>query len=85
MAGWAPNARAVRGKGPVAVVEHQGLWRHVEVIAGDGAVRVEELVGNVGEDRGAAGGDATFGDQDEKTSEELADMHSGVEFGEFGE
>jgi hypothetical protein len=52
---------------------------------GDGAVGVEELVGDVGEDGSAAGGDAPFGDEDEEAGEELADVGAGGEFGEFGE
>ena len=52
---------------------------------GDGAVGVEELVGDVGEDGGAAGGDAAFGDEGEEAAEELADVGAGGEFGEFGE
>jgi len=52
---------------------------------GDGAVGVEELVGDVGEDGGAAGGDAAFGDEGEEAAEELADVDAGGEFGEFGE
>ena len=43
---------------------------------------VEELVGDVAEDGGAAGGDASFGD--EEAGEELADVIAGGEFGEFG-
>ena len=52
---------------------------------GDGAVGVEELVGDVGEDGGAAGGDAAFGDEGEEAAEELADVGAGGELGEFGE
>jgi hypothetical protein len=51
----------------------------------NGAVGVEELVGDVGEDGGAAGGDATFGDKDQEPREELVDVDGGVELGEFGE
>ena len=46
---------------------------------------VEELVGDVGKDGGAARGDAAFGDEGEKAAEELADVDAGGEFGEFGE
>jgi hypothetical protein len=52
---------------------------------GDGAMGVEELVGDVGEDGGAAWGDAAFGDEDEEASEEFVDVRAGGEFGEFGE
>src|SRR5713226_5805320 len=51
----------------------------------DGAVGVEELVGDVGQDGGAAGGDAAFGDEGEEAGEELADVGAGGELGEFGE
>ena len=36
------------------------------VIEGDGAMGVEELVGDVGQDGGAARGDAAFGDEDKE-------------------
>jgi hypothetical protein len=52
---------------------------------GDGAMGVEELVGDVAEDGGAARGDASFGDEDEESGEELADVGSGGELREFGE
>jgi hypothetical protein len=42
------------------------------------------LVGDVGEDGGAAGGDAAFGDEDEEACEELADAVRRVELGELG-
>ena len=45
---------------------------------------MEELVGDVGEDGGAAGGDAAFGDEKEEAGEELVDVDGGVELGEFG-
>jgi len=51
----------------------------------DGAVGMEELVGDVGEDGGAAGGDAAFGDESEETGEELADVGACGELGEFRE
>jgi len=53
--------------------------------AGDSAVGVEELVGDVGEHGGAAWGDAAFGDESEKAGEELVDVDAGVEFGEVRE
>jgi hypothetical protein len=55
------------------------------IVAGDGAMGVEELVGDVGHDGGAAGGDAAFGDEDEEAGEKLVDVEAGVELGEFGE
>src|SRR5713226_4610056 len=51
----------------------------------DGAVGVEELVSDVGEDGGAAGGDAGFGGEDQQPGEELVAVDGGVELGEFGE
>ena len=54
------------------------------VIVGDGAVGVEELVGDVGEDGGTARGDATFGNEGEEPGEKLADVYAGGEFGELG-
>jgi hypothetical protein len=45
----------------------------------DGAVGVEDLVGDVGEDRGAPGRDAAFGDESEESGEELADVRAGGE------
>src|SRR5712692_5891698 len=54
--GGALNARAVVGTGPVAEVEHEAfLLGFDEVIASDGAIGVEKLVGNVSHDGGAAG------------------------------
>ena len=52
---------------------------------GDGAVGVQELVGDVGLDGGAAGRDAAFGDEGEEAAEELADVGASGELGEFGE
>jgi hypothetical protein len=45
------------------------LLRHISlsiVFAFNGAVKVEELVGDVGEDGGAARGHAAFGDEDQE-------------------
>ena len=55
------------------------------MLAVDGVVRMQELVGDVGEDGGAARGDAAFGDEDEEAGEELVDVHGGIELGELGE
>jgi len=55
------------------------------IVAGDGAMGVEELVGDVGHDGGAAGGDAAFGDEDEEAGEKLVDVDAGVELGELRE
>jgi hypothetical protein len=51
-----------------------------EVFAVDGAVGGEELVGDVGQDEGAAREDAAFGDE----LEEFVDVDTGVEFGGLG-
>jgi hypothetical protein len=55
------------------------------VFACDGAVRMEELVGDVGEDGGAARGYAAFGDEDQEAVEKLVDVRGGIELREFGE
>jgi len=62
-----------------------GLVAYRIGFTGDGTVGVEELVGDVGEDGGAARGDAAFGDKDEEPGEKLVDVDAGVKFGEFGE
>jgi len=51
----------------------------------DGAVRVEELVGDVGKDGGPAWGDAALGNQDEQPGKKLADIRARGELGEFRE
>jgi len=51
----------------------------------DGAVGMEELVGDICQDGGSAGGDAAFGDEDEKPGEKLADVCASGELGELGE
>jgi len=54
--------------GPVVVIglrhvdDDSGFFFGRSGFEGDGAVGVEELVGDVGEDGGAARGDAAFGD-----------------------
>jgi hypothetical protein len=80
------DARFVRGAGPVAEVEFKAfvLGRDV-IVAGDGAMGVEKLVGDVGHDGGATRGDAALGDEDEETGEKLVDVDAGAELGEFGE
>ena len=52
---------------------------------GDGTVGVEELVGDVGQDSGAARGDGTFGDELEEAGEKLVDVDTAFELGELGE
>ncbi len=51
----------------------------------DGAVGVEELVGDVGEDGGASGGDAALCDEDQELGEELVDVDGRLELGGFAE
>ncbi len=43
------------------------------------------MVSDVGQDGGATGGDAAFGDENEEAGEELVDVNGGVELGELGE
>jgi hypothetical protein len=86
IASRALDARFVRGAGPVAEVEFKAFFLGLDgIVAGDGAMGVEELVGDVGHDGGAAGGNAAFGDEDEETGEKLVDVETGAELGEFGE
>jgi hypothetical protein len=70
--------------GPVALgarkVEDDLLGLGVD-FALDGALGVEDLVGNVGHDGGAARGDAAFGDENEEAREILVDGEGGVKFG----
>jgi hypothetical protein len=77
-AGWArdiagPDARRI------CILKFEGIF------AGDGAVGVEELVGDVSQDSGASRRDAAFGEEDEEAGEELVDVDGGVELGELGE
>ncbi len=76
----------VAGAGDIAGLEagRVGVFELEKVFAIDGAVGVGELVGDVGEHGGAAGGDAAFGDEDHQPGEELVDVDGGVELGEFG-
>ncbi len=55
------------------------------VFACDGAMGVEELVGDVGQDGGAARGYAAFGDEDQEAVEKSIDVRSGIELRQFGE
>ncbi len=78
------------GVGPVAIGAGD-VNDNLRVVIGrggfeeDGAVGVEGLVGDVGQDGGASGGDAAFGDEGEEAGEKLADVRAGGELGEFGE
>src|ERR1700682_1352659 len=47
--------------------------------------RVKELIGDVGENGGASRRDTASGNQSEEAGEELAQIDSGGELGEFGE
>jgi hypothetical protein len=77
LAGWARD---------IADLDHGDLFLELEeVFAVDGAVGMEELVGDVGQDGGAARGDAAFGDKDQELGERLVDVDGRVELGEFGE
>jgi hypothetical protein len=77
LAGWARD---------IADLDHGDLFLELEeVFAVDGAVGMEELVGDVGQDGGAARGDAAFGDKDQELGEKLVDVDGRVELGEFGE
>jgi hypothetical protein len=51
----------------------------------DGPVRMEELVGEVAEDGGAAGRDASSGDLNDETGEEFLDVLAGGKFVESRE
>ena len=53
------------------------------VVVIDGAMGVQELVGDIGQDGSAARGDAALGDKDKEISEELVDGDGGLEVGEF--
>jgi len=86
IASRALDARFVRGAGPVAEVEFKAFFLGLDdIVAGDGAMGVEELVGDIGHDGGASGGNAAFGDEDEEAGEKLVDVDAGIELGEFGE
>ena len=75
-----------RAAGKIAEVDGEGaVCKVASVLAVDGVVGVEELVGDVGEDGGAARGDAAFGDEDEEAGEEKFYIEGGIEFGELGE
>jgi hypothetical protein len=83
------DARGARvaGAGNIAGLKagRVGILELEEVFAVDGAVGVEKLVGDVGQDRGTARGNATFGDENEEPGEKLVDVDGGVELGELGE
>jgi hypothetical protein len=62
-----------------------GILELEKIFAVDGAVGVEELVGDVGHDGSAARGDAAFGDEDQELGEELVDVNGVLELGGFTE
>jgi hypothetical protein len=62
-----------------------GVAEGQEIFAVDGAVRVEELVGDVGEDGGAACGDAALGEEDQEAGKKLVDVDGGVKLRELRE
>ncbi len=64
---------------------HDDFLRLVVRFFLDGAVGMQELVGDVSENGGAMRSDATLGDLDKETGEELADVVAGGEFGKLGE
>ena len=77
LAGWA---------GDIADLDYWDLLLELKkVFAVNGAVGVEELVDDVGQDGGAAGGDAAFGDENEEAGEKLVDVDTALELGELGE
>jgi len=76
-AGWARD---------IADLDHGDLFLELEEdFAVDGAVGMEKLVGDVGQDGGAARGHAALGNEDEEPGEELVDVDGRVELGKFGE
>src|ERR1700686_1066252 len=68
-----------------------GTW-HIEDDGGfvamffliDGGEGAEELVGDVGEDGGAASGDFVLGEEEEQAGEEVVDLDGGGEVGKVG-
>ena len=70
----------------MADLEHGDLFLGLEeVFPVDGAVGMEELIGDVGQDGGTGRGDAALGDEDEEQGEELVDVEGGIDLGEFRE
>jgi len=82
---WVILHGLARGAGKVAEVDGDGgRFRGRCEVAVDGMVGVEELVGDVGEDGGAAGGDAAFSDEDEEAAGEASFyVEGGIEFGGY--
>ena len=73
------------GAGDATWLDLADFLKDDRLFLADGAVGVEELVGDVSEDGGAARGDTAFGDEDEEAGEELVDGSGGVEFGRLRE
>src|SRR6266571_8224041 len=79
--GWALNARAVSGIGPVAEVEHRAWLFGLEVvIAGNGGERTQEHVAGVGHDGGAARRDFVAGLELIEFAERVVDGERVAEF-----
>jgi len=84
--GWHGMVLLVGWARDIADLDHRDLFLELEkVFAVNGAMAVEELVGDVGQDGGAARGDAAFGDKDQELGEKLVDVDGRVELGEPGE
>src|SRR5260370_37165224 len=80
-AGCAGNVRAGRIVGAGHVEDDLGLG---VFLSGDGGEGAEELVGDVGECGGAAGGDFVLGEEEEQAREEVVDLGGGGEVVEVG-
>jgi hypothetical protein len=83
---WHGMVRLTSGAGDLADFEHGDLFLELEeVFAVDSAVGMERLVGDVGQDGGAARENGAFVDELEESGEELVDVNGGVELGELRE
>ena len=65
-------------------VEDEFRWLVFRFLV-DGAMGMEELIGDVGENSGAAGRDAPLGDLRQEAGEEFLDVLAVKEVGRFGE
>ena len=86
--GWGRSLESVRS-GPGQPVKSKvggaGLLEFQSLFALDGTLRVEELIGYVGQDGGTARGDTALGHQDEEAGEKLVDGEGSFKLREFGE
>jgi hypothetical protein len=73
------------GAGDALHADGDGFAGVALVVVINGAVGMEELVGDVGQDGGTARGDAAFGDEGKKIGEEFVDGDGGLEVGEFAD